>query len=75
MTIDTATNDFNSGQFKSRMKKMAAQVNFDLYPNAFLPSELLGAWKLAHICQIKALLTYLKDISYYEKELYLYSAK
>ncbi len=43
VTIDTAINDFNSGQFKVRMKKMAAQDNFDLYPNAFLPSELLGA--------------------------------
>ncbi len=52
-------NYFNSGQFKVRMKKMAAQVNFYLYPNAFLSSELFGAWKLAHICQIKALLTLL----------------
>ncbi len=57
VTIDTAMNDFNSGQFKVRMKKMAAQVNFYLYPNAFLSSELFGAWTLAHIRQIKALLT------------------
>ncbi len=57
VTIDTAMNDFNSGQFKVRMKKVAAQVNFYLYPNAFLSSELLGAGKLAHFCQIKALLT------------------
>ncbi len=57
MTIDTAMNDFNSGQFKVRMEKMTTQVNFYLYPNAFLSSKLFGAWKLAHICQIKALLT------------------
>ncbi len=62
VTIDTATNEFNSGQFKIRMKKMAAQVNFYLYTNAFLSSELLGAWKLAHVCQIKALLTYLRQL-------------
>ncbi len=55
-------NSFNSGQFKVRMKKMAAQVNFYLYANAFLSSELFGVWKLAHICQIKALLTYFKYI-------------
>ncbi len=59
VTTDTAIDDFNSGQFKVWVKKMAAQVNFYLYPNAFLSSELFGAWKLAHICQIKALLTYL----------------
>ncbi len=38
---------------------MAAQVNVYLYPNAFLSSELFGAWKLADIYQIKALLNYL----------------
>ncbi len=43
VTIDTAMNDFNSGQFKVRIKKMAAQVNFYLYPNAFLSSELFSA--------------------------------
>ncbi len=58
VTIETGRNDFNLGQFKIRMKKMAAQVNFYLYPNAFLSSELFGAWMLAYICQIKALLTY-----------------
>ncbi len=49
VTIDTTMNDFNSGQFKVRMKKMAAQVKFYFYPNAFLSSELFGAWKLALI--------------------------
>ncbi len=43
VTIDTALNNFNSGQFKVRMKKMAAQINFDVFPNAFLSSELFGA--------------------------------
>ncbi len=43
MSIDTTTNDFNSGQFKVLMKKMATQVNFYLYPNAFLSSGLFGA--------------------------------
>ncbi len=56
-------NDFNSGQFKFRMNKMTAQVNFYMYPNAFLPSELFGAWKLAHMCQIKELLTYLPKLA------------
>ncbi len=64
VTIDTAMNDFNAGQFKARMKKMAAQVNFYLYPNAFLSSELFGAWKLGHIYQIKALVTYLLFYQY-----------
>ncbi len=58
VTINTAMNDFNSGQFKVRMKKMAAEVNFHLYLNAFLSFKLFGVWKLAQICQIKALLTY-----------------
>ncbi len=58
LTLDTAMNDFNSGQFKTQMKKMATQVNFYLCLNAFLSLELLGAWKLAHICPIKVLLTY-----------------
>ncbi len=40
VTIDTAMNDFNVGQFKIRMMKMAPEVNFYLYLNAFLPSEL-----------------------------------
>ncbi len=43
VTIDTAIYDFDSGQFKLQMKKMAAHVNFYLYPNAFLSSELFGA--------------------------------
>ncbi len=50
VTLDTAMNDFNSGQFKPRMKNMAVQVNFYLYLNAVLPPELFGAWELAHIC-------------------------
>ncbi len=59
LTLDTAMNDFNSGQFKTQMKKMATQVNFYLCLNAFLSLELLGAWKLAHICPIKVLLTFI----------------
>ncbi len=58
VAIDTAMNDFNSGQFKTQMKKMADEVNVYLYLNAFLSPELFGAWKLAHICPMKVLLTY-----------------
>ncbi len=47
VTIDTVMNDFNSGQLKVRMKKMAAQVNFYLFLNAFRSFELLDAWKCA----------------------------
>ncbi len=43
VTLDTAVNDFNSGQFKTQMKKMADQVNVYLYLNAFLSPELSGA--------------------------------
>ncbi len=43
VTLDTALNDYNSGQFKPRMKKMGAQVNFYWYLNAFLSPELFGA--------------------------------
>ncbi len=57
VTLDTATKNFSSGQFKIRMKKVAAIVNFYLYLNAFLSPDLLGAWNVAHICPIKALLT------------------
>ncbi len=57
VTLNTAFNDFNSGQFKTRLKKMADQANAYLYLNAFLTPELFGAGKLAHICPIKALLT------------------
>ncbi len=39
VTLDTTMNDFNSGQFKTQMKKMAAQIIFYL----FLSSELFGA--------------------------------
>ncbi len=67
VTIDAAMNNFNSGQFKIRMKQMAAQVNFYLCPHVLLSSELFGAWKLAHICQIKALLTYIKRALEYEE--------
>ncbi len=59
VTLDMTMNDFNSDQFKTRMKQMAAQVNIYLYLNAVLSPELFGAWKLAHICLIKVLLTYL----------------
>ncbi len=59
-------------QFKTRMKKMAAQINFYLYLNAVLPHELFGAWKLAHVCEIKVLPTcwrtnYLRASSVYSK--------
>ncbi len=56
VTIDTAMNNFISGQFRIRMKKMATQVNFYLSP------ELFGARKLEHIYPIKALLTYVINI-------------
>ncbi len=35
---------------------MAAHVNNYLFLNAFMSPELFGAWKLAPICPIKALL-------------------
>ncbi len=57
LTLDAAMNDFNSGQFKTRMRKMAAEVNFYLYLNAFLSPELFGALKLAYICPLNVLLT------------------
>ncbi len=41
-----------------RMKKMAAQVDFCLSLNAFLSRVQCGAWKLAHVCPLKVLLTY-----------------
>ncbi len=43
VTIDTAMSDFNSGQMKNQTKKMATQVNFYLYLNALLSSELFDA--------------------------------
>ncbi len=53
-------NNFNAGQVKTQMKKVAAQVNFKyLYLNAVLSPELFSAWKLAHICPIKVLLAYI----------------
>ncbi len=45
-------NDFNSSQFKMRMKKTAALVHLDLNLSAFGSPELFGAWKLAHICPV-----------------------
>ncbi len=38
-----AMNDFNPDQFKTRMKKMATQINFYLFLNAGLSPELFGA--------------------------------
>ncbi len=43
VTLDTAMNNFNSGQPKTRMKEMAALVNFHLHLNAVLSPELFGA--------------------------------
>ncbi len=42
VAFDTAMNDFNPGQFKIQMKKMAALINFHLFLNALMPSELFG---------------------------------
>ncbi len=36
LTLDAAMDAFASGQFKTRLKKMAAQVNFYLYLNAVI---------------------------------------
>ncbi len=69
VATDTAMNDFNSGQFKVRMKEIAAQVNFYMYPNAFLSSELFGAWKLAPIYQ--KCITYLMNGGHEYREYYL----
>ncbi len=51
MTLGTALADFKPGQFKTWMKKMAAQVD------AFLSRVQYGARKLALVCSIKILLT------------------
>ncbi len=40
---EMAMNDFNSGQFKTRMKKMATQVKLYLFLNAFLSPYMFGA--------------------------------
>ncbi len=37
---------------------MAAQVNSCLSLDAFLSRVQCGAWKLAHVCPLKVLLTY-----------------
>ncbi len=37
-------NDFNLGQVKVRMKKIAVEINFYFFMNALIYSELLGAW-------------------------------
>ncbi len=59
VVLDTALVDFNPGQFKTRAKRMAAQVAFCLSLNAFLSRVQNGTWKLAHVCPIKFLITYL----------------
>ncbi len=46
VTADTTVNDFNSGEFKTRMKEMAAQAYFYLSQNAFLPLEQYGPPKI-----------------------------
>ncbi len=43
VNFDTALPDFISRQFKTRMKKMAAQVDFYLFLNAFLSCLQFGA--------------------------------
>ncbi len=50
------TFDFNSGQFKTWMKKMAPQVDLYLSPNDFLSSVQYGAWKFSNVCLVKVLL-------------------
>ncbi len=40
VALNTAMHNFNSGQFKTRMKKVASQVNLYLFLNVFLSSEL-----------------------------------
>ncbi len=40
MNFDTALSDFNSRLFITGMKKMAAQVNFCLFLDVYLPSGL-----------------------------------
>ncbi len=60
MNFDTALTDFNSRQFKTWMKKMAAQVNFFCFLKFF--SVWLAIWrlKISTFVLIKVLLTYLK---------------
>ncbi len=52
--------DFSSRQFKTRMKKMAAQVDFCLFRNAFLSCLQYGARENWHICANKGLAYLLK---------------
>ncbi len=42
VTLDMVTTNFNSGQLKTQMKKMAAQIDFYISLNAFLSPELFG---------------------------------
>ncbi len=48
--FDAALTDFNSRQFKTRMKIMAAHVDFCLFLNASLSCLQFGTWKLALLC-------------------------
>ncbi len=58
VNFDAALTDFNSRQFKTWMKKMAAQVNFCLFRNVF--SVWLAIWclKIGTNVFIKVVLTY-----------------
>ncbi len=44
--FDVALTDFNWSQFKSQMKTMAAQIDFRLFLNAFLPCLKIGTFML-----------------------------
>ncbi len=46
MTTDATVNDFNLGQFKALIKKVAALINFYFYLIAFLSPKLFGAWNI-----------------------------
>ncbi len=60
--LPVALTDFHSRQFKTWMKKLATQVDFCLFLNAFLHRVQWGAWKSAQVCLIKVLLAYCQFI-------------
>ncbi len=57
--FDTVLTDFNSRQFKTWTKKMAAQVNFCLFLNVFSAWLEIRCLKIGTFVLIKVLLTYL----------------
>ncbi len=71
VNFDKALTDFNSRQFKTRMKKMAAQVNFFCFLMFFFCLDCKMVPENQHICVNKGI-TYLRDFeSNYVNVIYL----